>query len=140
MQRFASLLIVAGLVIAGLSLAACSPSPEPAASPTPSVDEATATEMAQHALEALDAGDYRAWSRDWSETLKGAIGESAFLAFREQARAQLGAYVAIEDTLLTSVQPGTHRWEFTVRFEKATATLSFGFIDGGTAIEGVNLS
>ena len=139
MQRLARLLVVAGLVVAGLSLAASSASPDPAGSPKPSVDETTATEMARHALEALDAGDYTAWSRDWSPTLRAAIDESAFLAFREQAVTQLGEYVSIEDTVLTSVKPGTHRWAFTVRFEKATATLSFGFVDGRTAIEGVNL-
>lgn len=139
MQLPARLLAIAGLAFAGLSLLACSSSPDPAATITPSVDETTVTEMARNALDGFNAGDYAAWSRDWSDTLRGAIDEAAFLAFREQAAAQFGEYLSIEDTSLTSVKPGTHRWVFNVRFEKATATLSFGFVDGRTAIEGVNL-
>lgn len=74
MQRFARLLVVAGLVIASLSLAACSSSPDPATTITPSVDEATATGMARNALDGFNAGDYAAWSRDWSDTLRGDAG------------------------------------------------------------------
>lgn len=140
MNRITSLLFAASLLIASLSIAACSSSQSPAGSPVTSIDEATVTEMARHALDAFNAGDYAAWSRDWSDTLRAAIDESAFLAFREQALGQLGKYISIEATTLTSVKAGTHRWVFTVRFEEATATLSFGFVNGRTAIEGVNLS
>jgi hypothetical protein len=140
MNRLAKFLVAASLVVGAISLAGCSSDPTPATSPIPSVEEAEATAMARNALDAFNAGDYAAWSRDWSDTLRAAINESAFLAFREQTVARLGKYVSIEDTTLTSVKAGTHRWVFTVRFEQATATLSFGFVDGRTAIEGVNLS
>ena len=140
MKRFARILIITGVVIVSLSLAACGASADAGAAPSPSVDEATAVEMARNALEGFNARDYVAWSRDWSDTLRSAIDESAFLAFHDQAVAQLGAYVAIEDAVLTSVKPGTHRWVFTVRFDRATATLSFGFVDGRTEVEGVMLT
>ena len=134
MKRWIAFAIV-GAGLTGLA-AACSPT---SAAPTgaPLVSEARATEIATNALEALNAGDYAGYSRDWSETMKAAIKEQDFLRFRDAVLANVGHYVSIESVARSSVKPGTYRYTFTVRFERGSSTLAFGFRDGGTKVEGV---
>ena len=72
----------------------------------PVVDAAAATTMATRALTGFNEGDYAAWSADWSDTMKAAIDEPAFLAAREQLMATLGKYVSLSDPQLGSYVPG----------------------------------
>jgi hypothetical protein len=126
--------LVAGGALA-LALAACSAG---AATPAPTdVDEKRATEIATSAMAAFNAGDYAGWSRDWSAEMKAAINEQAFLRFREQAMGGLGAYQSIEKAERVVKQEGTYRWVFTMKFEKGTATIGFGFKEGGVQVTGV---
>ncbi len=101
------------------------------------VDEARATELAQRALEALNAGDYAGWSEHWSDDMKAAVKEENFLAFREQVMTNLGPFVAIEGVETTSVEPGTYRYIFTLTFERGDTKLAFGFVEGSDLIHGV---
>lgn len=126
---------IAALLSGAILLAACGGTSNPVGSP---VSEEQAIEMADSALQALNAGDYAGWSRDWSETMKSAIDEQAFLAFREEARAQLGDYVAIESvTGAPGETSGFYRWTFQVQFEQADYGIWFGFREGSPLIEGV---
>lgn len=132
--------ILAAAILVAFAIAACS-SPAGAApgSITPTVSEAEATEMATNAFEALNDGDYAAWSRDWSASMKAAIKESDFLAFRQSVLDQLGAYEAIEKVELTSVKPGTYRYVFTLSFENGTGVIGLGFADGSDEVVGVHV-
>jgi len=126
-------LVGASLVLS--VLAACS-SPA-AASP---VSEPAAREMAEHMLAAYNAGDYEAWSRDWSQQMKDAIGAEAFTGFRDQTMQVAGPFEAIESVKSRpGNNPGVWRWEFTARFENGTYVFMIAFNEGGPMIEGVNL-
>jgi hypothetical protein len=137
MNKISRLTRIAGLALTVAAIAACSVSAAPTASVIPSVDEARARQIAENALDALNRGDFTTYSRDWSPTMKAAIGEKNFQAFREQIVASLGRYVSIESVALSSTKPGTYRYTFTLRFERGTGKLAFGFVDGGTLVEGV---
>jgi hypothetical protein len=128
---------IIGLLLTLIILAGCAPAQ---GSPLPSgvlVTEADAIEMAGSALTALNDGDYDGWSEHWSDAMKSAIGEDAFLGFRDQVLATNGAYRSIADVTLSSVEPGTYRYTFTVAFERGEAEIAFAFVDGGHLIEGV---
>lgn len=128
--------LLGATVLVALLFSGCSQ--EPAAIDSP-VTEEEATEMAENALGAFNEGNYASWSRDWSDEMKAAIGEDAFLAFRDQAHAQLGNYVAITDvTGSEGGDPGTYRWTFDVEFEKGPYTMWLGFKEGSKLIEGVS--
>lgn len=127
--------ILGGAIVLTLLVSACSQDQTSVGSP---VSEEEVTEMAENALEAFNDADYASWSRDWSDTMKAAIGDDAFLAFRDQAHAQLGNYVAINDvTGSQGEDPGTYRWTFDVEFENSSHIMWFGFKEGSKLIEGV---
>lgn len=126
---------IAALLSGAVLLAACGGTSNPVRSP---VSEDQAIEMADNALQAFNAGDYAGWSQDWSETMRSAIDEQAFLAFREQAQAQLGDYVAIKSAAgAPGETAGFYRWTFQVQFEQADYGIWFGFKEGSSLIEGV---
>jgi hypothetical protein len=101
------------------------------------VDEPEARALAESAFDALNRGDYEAYSANWSADMKAAIGPDAFASFRSNVMADLGRYVSIEGIETASVQPGTYRYIFTVAFERGTAQLAFGFREGSDLIQGV---
>ena len=127
---------MATILIAALLLAACGSTSGPVGSP---ITEDQATEMAENALQAFNERDYTAWSRDWSETMKGAIGEDAFFAFRDQYHGQLGNWVAITNVNGgPGVDEGTYRWTFDLEFENGGYRMWLGFKEGSPLIEGVS--
>jgi hypothetical protein len=132
-----SIQLFALMALAIVAILACSPTS--AAPPTtPVVTEARATEIATNALTAFNDGDYAGWTRDWSATMKNAIGESDFLAFRDQVIGTKGRFVQIDGVALGSSKPGTYRYTFTVAFEKGSANVAFAFVGDGTVVEGVH--
>ncbi len=137
-QRQSVRRLAVGLTIVVLlsTVGACGEGATPIDSP---VTEEQVTEMADNALKAFNTGDYAAWSRDWSGTMKAAIDEDAFSAFRDQFHAALGEYRRI--TAVTGSEgsaSGTYRWTFEVEFENAPYRMWFGFKEGSPQIEGVN--
>lgn len=124
------------LVISGLIVTGCGGETTDADSP---ISEAEAIEMAENALMAFNTGDYAAWSRDWSDTMKSAIDEDAFQTFRSQYHGALGDYVEISKvTGGPGGDPGTYRWTYDVEFEQRAYTVWFGFKAGSKRIEGVS--
>lgn len=122
-------------------VAACGPGSAPTGSAVSPVTEAEARSMTEGMLTAFNAGDYAAWSRDWSETMKNAIPEQTFREFRQQTLAQAGMYQAIESiSSRPGQQPGATRWESMVQFSKGRYIFMIAFKEGSKRIEGVNLS
>lgn len=127
-------MVGAVIVTAGL-VTACSTT-----TPVSPVTEDEAREMAENMLAAYNDGDYAAWSRDWSQTMKDAIGEDAFVAFRDQMMGSAGTFESI-----TSVEsrpgtnPGVTRWEFVSEFENGPMQFMIAFEEGSDLIEGVDL-
>lgn len=122
------------LLVLGALVAACGGAP--AGSPA-TVDQARAVEIATDAFEAFNADDYAGWSRDWSTTMKSAIPEADFAAWRTSAFEQLGRYVSLGMPTRSSRKSGTYRWSFPVTFERGTASIGFAFVEGRGEVEGV---
>lgn len=132
---------IAGFAAAILLLAACAGQPATSGQPISPVTEQEARAMAENMLEAYNAADYTAWSRDWSPTMKLAIPEQAFLDFQAESMADTGRFEAIEGISSRPGQnPGVTRWETTARFQNGTWVLMIAFDDGSKSIEGVNIS
>lgn len=139
MQQITTIARAIAILALGAALAACvgtagGAQPTPVA---PSVDAARADEIATNAFAALNSGDYATWSRDWSDTMKGAIDAEAFRQFRDGVAANVGAYVSHGRPVLSSTKPGTFRWTFAVTFERGEASIAFAFLDGSTVVDGV---
>jgi hypothetical protein len=129
------LLMVAGCTTAPAGQTATASSTEPV---TSTLSEEQATGIAENALQAYNAGDYAAWSRDWSDTMKGAIKEANFLSFREQLMESHGRYQSIASMeLMPGQNPGFVRWVAIANFERGQVRFGFGFPENGSQIEGV---
>lgn len=135
MRQLYRMLITIPLFV--LVLAACSGTIAAPVPSEPAVDEARATAIATQAFDGFNAGDYETWSAAWSTTMKDAIKESDFLAFRDQVLAAKGRFVAIRGAEVGSRNPGAYRWTFSVEFERGTASFAFGFKGDGSKVEGV---
>lgn len=126
--------IAIGLLALSLAIGACASA---SADAPATIDEARATQIAKGAFEAFNDGDYAGWTRHWSGTMKSAISEEAFGAWRSDAMAQLGRYVALGTATRSSRQAGTYRWSFAVTFERGQASIGFSFANGRDEVEGV---
>jgi hypothetical protein len=126
------------LLIVAVLVSACGGSaPEGEATSVLSQEEAAA--IVENAMQGLADGDYAAWSRDWSDTMKSAIPEKAFLDYRSQVTAQYGQFVSIESV---TVEPGKKqgyvRWAAICNFENGRIKFNFSFENDGRLIEGVS--
>lgn len=120
------------LLIVAVLVAACGGTPASDGEVTSALTEAEATAIAENALNALNTGDYAAWSRDWDNDLKGAINEEAFLQFREQALGQVGQFQSILSAeMAPSPRADSVRWVFTCQFEKAKVRFIMAFPKDG---------
>ena len=134
--RSVTVIALAGL---GLAASACGAAAPAAAGPvTSTLTEAQAREAGENAFQALNSGDYAAWSRDWSAAMKAAISEQDFLAWREQVVQSQGQYQAI--TAL-ELQPGLDeryfRWVYTLQFEQGSGRITLSFLKEDNRIVGV---
>lgn len=124
------------LIVAMLASACGGSAPEGEAVSILSQEEATA--IVENAMQGLADGDYAAWSRDWSDTMKSAIPEKAFLDYRSQVTAQYGQFASIESV---TVEPGKKqgyiRWAAICNFENGRIKFNFSFENDGRLIEGV---
>ena len=120
------------LLIVAVLVAACGGAPASNGEVTSAFTEAEATAIAENALNALNTGDYAAWSRNWDDDLKGAINEEAFLQFREQALGQVGQFQSILSAeMAPSPRADSVRWVFTCQFEKAKIRFIMAFPKDG---------
>ena len=107
----------------------------------PPVSALTAQEaitLAEEAMAGLASGDFAVWSRNWSTTMKEAISEEAFLAYREELLSTMGAYQSIESVSLAQANTaGYVRWVAVTNFEKGQMEFAFSFEQDGRLIEGV---
>lgn len=120
------------LIVAVLVAACGSSAPASDGEVTSVLTEAEATAIAENALNAINTGDYAAWSRDWDDELKGAIDEEAFLQFREQALGQVGQFQSVLSVeMAPSPRADSVRWVFTCQFEKAKIRFIMAFPKDG---------
>ncbi len=134
--RTLTLFALAGLI---LSTAACgAAAPAPTGPVTSALTEAQAREMGENAFQAINSGDYAAWTRDWSDAMKAAIPAKDFQAWREQLVQTQGQYQSL---LAIELQPGKDprfiRWIYTLQFEKGKGHITFSLLQDGSKIDGV---
>jgi Protein of unknown function (DUF3887) len=128
------------LLIAAMIAVACGSAPgNPPQSKTESVlSPEEASTLIDSALQALNTGDYAAWSRDWADDMKDAIKDSDFQDYRQQVIAQYGQYVALESI---EIQPGINadrvRWVVVADFEKGKIKYTFSFLPDGKQVKGI---
>jgi hypothetical protein len=126
-------------VVVGIAAACGSPSagvPQGKAESVLTQEEATT--MIDRALQALNTGDYAAWSRDWDEDMKAAIRDKDFQSYRDQVVAQYGQYVSLESVeIQPGLQKGNVRWVAIAGFQKGRIKFSFGFANEGRLIQGI---
>lgn len=124
------------LIVAVLASACGGSAPEGEAVSVLSQEEATA--IVENAMQGLADGDYAAWSRDWSEAMKSAIPEKAFLDYRSQLTAQYGQFVSVESvTVEPAKKQGYVRWAAVCNFENGRVKFNFTFANDGRLIEGI---
>lgn len=127
-------------LVAALVIAACGSSapntPQAKVESVMSQEEASA--LIDSALQALNTGDYAAWSRDWGDDMKAAIKDPDFQEYRQQVAAQYGAYESIESI---EIQPGQNanrvRWVVIAGFEKGRIKYAFSFLPNGRQVKGI---
>jgi hypothetical protein len=128
------------LSIAAVVAVACGSAPADApqgkAESVLSQEEASA--LIDNALQALNSGDYAAWSQDWADDMKAAIQDSDFQEYRGQVVSQYGQYLALESI---EIQPGTNadrvRWVVVAGFEKGKIKYTFSFLPDGRQVKGI---
>jgi hypothetical protein len=92
------------------------------ATATPSEEQARM--IAENMLDAYNAGDYDAFSRDWSSAMKLVIGEDAFREFRDEALPVTGRFVKVTSVSLVSGEDDRHpSFDVEAEFEKRDALL-----------------
>lgn len=97
-----------------------------------------AASVIENALQAINTGDYAAWSRDWDKDMKAAINDAAFQEYRSQVVSQYGKYVSLESVeMQPGLQKGNVRWVAIAEFEKGKIKFSFGFPNDGRLVNGV---
>ena len=102
------------------------------------LSEEEASTLIDSALQALNTGDYAAWSQDWADDMKAAIKDKDFQSYREQVVAQYGQYVALESI---EIQPGVNadrvRWVAIADFERGKIKYTFSFLPDGSQVKGI---
>ncbi|HSK87854.1 MAG TPA: DUF3887 domain-containing protein, partial [Anaerolineales bacterium] len=128
------------LSIAAVIAVACgsAPADTPHGEAESILSQEEASTLIDRALQALNTGDYAAWSRDWADDMKAAIKDKDFQSYRDQVVAQYGQYVALESI---EIQPGTNvdrvRWVVVADFEKGKIKYTFSFLPDGKQVKGI---
>lgn len=135
--KFTSLFV---LLIAAVIAVACGsgPADTPRGEAESILSQEEASTLIDRALQALNTGDYAAWSRDWADDMKAAIKDKDFQSYRDQVVTQYGQYVALESI---EIQPGTNvdrvRWVVVADFEKGKIKYTFSFLPDGKQVKGI---
>jgi hypothetical protein len=134
--KFTTLFVL--LIVALLSVACGSANSAPQGQAVSILTEDEASALIDNALQALNTGDYAAWSQDWADDMKAAIQDKDFQSYRDQVVAQYGQYVALESI---EIQPGINpdrvRWVAVADFEKGKIKYTFSFLPDGKQVKGI---
>jgi hypothetical protein len=126
------------LVIVAASIAACGAPSAPQGKAESVMGQDEASTLIDSALQALNSGDYKVWSRDWADDMKAAIKDADFQEYRNQVVAQNGQYLALESI---EIQPGSQadrvRWVVVADFEKGKIKYTFSFLPEGKQVKGI---
>jgi hypothetical protein len=126
------------LLTAALLATACGAPAEPQGEAVSVLSKHEATAIIENALQAINTGDYAAWSRDWDSNMKAAIKDKDFQSYRDQVVTQYGQYLSLESVeIQPGLQKGNVRWIAIADFEKGKIKFTFGFPNDSRLIKGV---
>lgn len=131
---FMTVLLVFGLtLLAGCALNA------PAG--TASISEQEAREIAEGALAALNAGDYEAFSANFSEVMREAMDEDSFRQLRDTLQETSGTYLSLSGPKLVKAStPNAVGYVYECEFEKEEVVMTHYYFVGGHQVEGFFLT
>jgi len=118
------------ILILAVALAGCR-STQPAALSNDQVAQVTA-----NVLQAIDAGDYTAFTRDFSEPMKAAFTQEKFDQMRLMLQQASGNYVSQSAPSLSNNQ-GYAVYHIVCKYEKEDVAVTITFHVGGDKIEGL---
>lgn len=100
-----------------------------------SKDEATAVALA--AFDGMNTRSYELFTQRWSQPMRDAISESAWLAYRDPFIAKYGAFEALEQTRMNAAETeGFVRFSMLAKFENDHVSLLHVYPVDGTEIVG----
>jgi hypothetical protein len=124
------LILLASLTLA--ALVACGPQA------TATVSEAHVTALAEEKMQALNNGDYAAFTADFSEVLAGAIPETNFQDLRETILGASGRFESVTGLRLTNARTsGYVNYIVTCQFEEEEVLLTLVYAVDGEQVEGI---
>jgi hypothetical protein len=127
MKTKSSLLIFLALA---LVLSGCQPA-KPAALSTDQVAQVSAS-----LLQAIDAGDYTAFTRDFSDQMKAAFPQTQFDQLRTMLQETSGKYISQAAASLSDNQ-GYAVYHIVCKYEKEDVAVTITFLVGGDKVEGL---
>jgi PBP1b-binding outer membrane lipoprotein LpoB len=130
MKTKSSLLI---LLVLALTLAGCQPA-QPAGLSNDQVAQVTA-----NILQAIDAGDYTAFTRDFSAQMNAAFTQAQFDHLRTTLQQASGKYISQTSTSLSNNQ-GYAVYHIVCKYEKEDVAVTITFLTGGDKVEGLFLT
>jgi hypothetical protein len=118
------------LLVLALMLAGCQPV-QPAALSSDQIAQVTA-----NVLQAIDAGDYPSFTRDFSDPMKAAFTQAQFDHLRATLQQASGKYVSQSSTSLSNNQ-GYAVYHIVCKYEKEDVAVTITFLVGGDKVEGL---
>ena len=120
------------MVVSVLLLTGCQ-APKPAA-----LSDEQVVQTADNFMQATQAGDYPAASRDFSDPMKSAYTEAQFNQLRDLLREASGNYTSCAGAQPSlSNNQGYAVYRLTCKFEKESVVITITFTVGGDKVEGL---
>lgn len=120
-----SILVAMSLLVSGCG------SPDPA-----NLTDEQVTAITENILTAIDAGDYAAFSRDFSDEMLNAFPEDNFLQTKDMLASASGNYISI-DTPTISNKQGYALYQFVCKYENEDVAVTVVFLVGGDKVDGL---
>lgn len=130
MSRTKLFFMMSVLVAVTMLVSGCG-SPKPAAL---SDDQVTA--VTENILTALDAGDYAAFTRDFSDTMIAAFPEDQFFLMKDALNTASGEYVSIGTPNIVNKQ-GYAIYQFVCKYAIEDVVVTITFLIDGDKVEGL---
>jgi hypothetical protein len=97
--------------------------------------------IAENMLDAYKAGDYDAFSRDWSSAMKLVIGEDAFRDFGDEALPVTGRFVKLTSVTLVTGEDDRHpSFDVEAEFENREAVLFMMTLSSENKVKGLEFN
>jgi hypothetical protein len=124
--------ILFSLLLAAALLAGCSTLK---AQPAGLADEEVRS-IAENILLSIDSGNYNAFIKDFSDTMKSAFPETEFEKVRELLTDTSGKFISLSEPVLSNSE-GYARYTFPCKYEKEDLAALVVFAVGGSQVEGL---